>query len=203
MDFCLPSRLRPGLFARKPWVAALGGLSIVACTSLTTAPAHAAESTRGPLYVEVSAGWGTIAYGCITTPTGACAAVDTQGAPRLSAEIGYHLNGRHEGPFVAARQTFLQWYIVANLSQAKVGWDFAFPAHGLELTVSPYAAAGLGYEDQGRPAMFAFGIGVEGKFFFWRGLYGYLVPLEVGAWLARRDPSWAQYQTGTGIGFAF
>src|SRR5439155_7026940 len=50
---------------------------------------------------------------------------------------------------------------------------------------APYGVAGGLYPfTQGAEAAFIFGVGVEGRFFFWQGLYAMARPVEIGAIIA-------------------
>lgn len=168
----------------------------------SAAPRFAARSTRGPLYVQVS----PAGYGHSASARGFCGGQGCGGWPgwRPELEVGYHLMQRYDGPVVAVRQAFMFTAGPANVGGATVGrlgWDFAFPLRSFEIVASPYTGAGVGYAlADGAVGFQANFFGVDAKFFFSRGLYAFLKPLELG--MQCFEKCWFQYVFGAGVGLA-
>src|SRR5581483_9380925 len=173
-----------------------------------TADAFPYQSTRGPFYLQ-----GTpLGYSHSASARGYCGGAGCGGWPSFRPEIefGMHFSGRHDGIVLALRQAFLFTIGPDNVGGTTVlraGYDLAIPIKQFEVTVAPYTAAGIGYGfgDGGSiGAQFGF-FGVDGKFFFKNGLYGYLRPFELGmqCFHAPSTQCWFQYVFAAGVGFAF
>ncbi len=174
---------------------------------LFASSADAADSTRGPWYVQASPiglATFTIADVCTHDPirgdicTGGGSAITY----RATVEFGYHFSGRHDGFVLGLRQSFLLGSAVAGVSQVRAGWDITIPIKDYELTIAPYGVVGVAYLFTGSSPSFTFGAGVEGKFFFLKGLYAFLQPAELSGLVAGRITG-LSYQAGAGMGYAF
>lgn len=155
-------------------------------------------STKGPFYVQATPLGVGLASFCAGGPFGGCA---TGGAYHLDFEVGMHFLGHHDGPVAGLRQAFYIAGASIGTTQARLGWDIAIPISDFELTIAPYGTFGIGYGFNGGDPLFAFGIGAEGKFFFWKGLYGFFRPFEGGALIGNASGFLANFLVA-GIGFA-
>lgn len=180
-------------------------LSIAALSAVGTLAvandAHALEpSTRDPAYVQGS----PLGFGFVGACGGFGCAIG--GAFHVDVEVGYHFMGHHEGFVLGGRQSFYLSGGSFGSTQARLGWDIAIPISDgkYEVTIAPYATLGVAYAMYSPvqdPAFFAFGIGVEGKFFFYEGAYAFFRPFEGGA--AIGAASFFLGNFGAGIGYAF
>lgn len=179
---------------------------------LLVTTADAADSAHGPLYVQASPlGVGILFYpgtDVINPITGQ--PMSTGGgsvaAYRVDAEVGYHFSGRHDGFVAAVRQAFYLRDGSIGTTTLRLGWDIALPLGdgGLELTVAPYAHAGVGYAFSGGDPFFHFGFGADGRLFFARdlGLYAFVRPIEV-SFLVNGGTTLPAVSFGAGAGWAF
>lgn len=154
------------------------------------------QSTRGPFYVQSS----PLGVGMMGV-CGAFIGCATSGAYHLDFEVGMHFSGHHDGPVAGLRQSFYIAGGSAGTTQARLGWDIAIPIKDFELTIAPYGTFGVFYGFSGGDPAFAFGIGAEGKFFFWKGLYAFFRPFEGGAAIGSSGAFLANF-AAAGIGFA-
>jgi len=141
---------------RASAVALLASIASLALPS----PARAAESGRGPGYVEAHLLGGTLAFGSadLGVPVaGAGFVIEVHG--------GYHLSGRHDGFVIGATQKFAFRAGAAGASLVRLGYDVAIPIGRRELTIAPFAFGGVAYELAGGAPGAHLGIGVEGRFF--------------------------------------
>jgi hypothetical protein len=192
---------------------------------LCSSHADAADSTRGPWYVQVSpvgvAYLNTCQSGLLfyQGPVGSSQTGCGPGlAYRVDVEAGYHFNHRGDGFTVGLRQAFyFAGAFTTNvpaaydqndyprggsggISQARLGYDIAVPIKDFELTLAPYVVAGATYSFEGRtnPAA-ALGVGLDVRFFFTKVVYMFLRPGEVGGFIL----GGVTYQGGAGVGFGF
>ena len=103
--------------------------------------AKAAESGRGPAYVEL------LPLGVVVVENG--------GGYELELHGGYHFSGRHDGFVAGLTQKLAMGAGFATL--ARVGYDFAVPIGRRELTIAPYGFAGAIYNDKDAGAYFGGG----------------------------------------------
>lgn len=193
---------------------AVASLTAVSGLLLASSPARAADSTRGPFYVQgAPIGFATYAvadtcYHNSIIGADICSGGGSFYAYRAAVEFGYHFSGRGDGFVLGVRQSFWLSGGSAGVSQARLGWDIAIPIKDFELTIAPYGVAGIAYGFSGGSPSFAFGVGVEGKFFFMKpdssakGLYAFAQPVELGG-VAAGGLSGFVYTAGAGIGYAF
>jgi hypothetical protein len=180
---------------------AVASLSVLGTLAVTN-EAHALEpSTRGPLYFQSSPlGIGFFGVCANAGPFGNVCSVG--GTYHVDLEAGYHFMGHHEGFVAGLRQSFYLSGGSAGTTQARLGWDIAIPLKDgqFEITIAPYTTLGVFYPFGGGNAGFAFGIGVEGKFFFYEGLYAFFRPFEGGAVISSSSAFLGNF--GAGIGYA-
>ncbi|CAN5482229.1 hypothetical protein BH09MYX1_BH09MYX1_36250 [soil metagenome] len=126
-------------------------------------------------------------------------------AYKVDAEVGFHVSGRHDGFVLAVRQAFYVRDGTLGTTSLRLGWDIpiAIGDHGLELTIAPYAQAGIGYAFSGGDPNFHFGFGVDGRLFFEKslGLYAFVRPVEVSFFV--NDGTLPAVSFGAGAGYAF
>ena len=160
-----------------------------------------APSTRGPFYVQGKVlGVGLAARSGFGT-------VGTISTYHVDVEFGWHFpEQKHQAFAIGVRQAF---YIAdpgaAGATMARFGYDLPFDIgdERYELTIAPYGILGGLYPfAQGAEAAFIFGAGLEGRFFFWKGLYAMARPVEIGA-IVNGTGAAFQYNGGVGIGYAF
>lgn len=140
---------------------------------------------------------------------GACAALY-----HFDFELGGHFSNddkekgtRHYGWVVAVRQSFGQAAGTIARTQARVGYDFGVPIgerHQLELTLGLYAAEGFAFVSSSGGSAFATAtsLGIEGKFFFFKGLYALFRPLDAGVIAADNVSAFVGTFLATGIGWS-
>jgi hypothetical protein len=169
-----------------------------------TSHADALEpSTRGPFYVQGS----PLGVGFLGEPSFGRFGGGVGGAWHADVEFGYHFMGHHDGIVLGVRQTFYVSGGSAGTTQARVGWDIAIPIKQMELVIAPYGTLGIGYFFNGGDPAFAFGFGVEGKFFFFpqdhaaSGFYAFFRPFEGGALVS--SYSFFLGNLAAGAGYAF
>jgi hypothetical protein len=195
----------------------LASLAAISGLLFASTPAHAADSTRGPFYVQASPiGAATITYAQVCFHSSLinqdiCGSGGSGGAYRAAVEFGYHFSGRHDGFALGVRQTFLINGGSLGITQARLGWDIPIPIKDFELVIAPYGVIGVAYafSNNGNGSVgVAFGAGVEGRFFFMKsdasakGLYAFAQPIEVGGMVAGPFGGFT-YMAGLGIGYAF
>jgi len=181
-----------------------------ALAAVAVAPsARAADSTRGPWYVDVSpAGFGLLTTclnnqivvnnGIPSSPTNTVCG--TGSAYRADIEGGYHFSKRHDGFTLGIRQVLYVAGGVAGSSLVRFGYDIAVPIKDFELTIAPFVNAGVAYNMVTDGAVvFAFAGGIDVKFFITKAFYLFARPAELGAWI----PGGFVYQAGIGAGLAF
>jgi hypothetical protein len=183
-------------------LAAVAAVTALPMLTMTSRAEALEPSTRGPFYAQLK----PLGVGF----SGVCAGIfgcSVGGSYHLDAEFGYHFMGHHDGFVAAVRQSFYLSGGSAGTTQARLGWDIAIPISNFELTIAPYATLGIFYGFSGGDPAFAFGIGVEGKFFFLPadhaagGLYAFFRPFEGGAGIS--SASFFLANLGAGIGYAF
>lgn len=175
-------------------------VSLVLVSSNALASFALAPSQKGPFYVQ-----GTV-LGVGLVSRSAFGSVGTASAYHTDVEFGWHFpEQKHQAFVIAVRQAF---YLVdpgsAGATLGRIGYDLPFDIgdERFELTLAPYGVFGALYPfSQGDPA-FIFGGGLEGKFFFWKGLYALARPVEIGAIVTSGGAAF-QYNGGVGIGYAF
>ncbi len=161
--------------------------------------AKAADSTKGPLYIQ----------GAVLGYSYGLADGLGFGAYRIDVEFGGHFTGRHDGFVLAGRQVFyLGFGGSIGATVARIGYDIPIVIKDgkFEVTIAPYGLAGIGYGLCGNcyGAAFTFGAGVEGRFFPMQanGFYAFLRPFEL-AFFAGQGPILTTISPGAGVGFAF
>jgi hypothetical protein len=166
------------------------------------APAHALEeSTRRPFYVQGIVGsvgvWADFP--------------ETSGVywhPEF--EFGYHFSGRHDGFVLGIRQGFDVGHMAVGETLLRAGYDLAIPLRNgrFEITIAPFATVGLDYFFDGPRTGAHFSLGLDGKLFFYQGLYLLVRPVElaIGDFV---DPPFLyknvffNFDVGVGLGIAF
>lgn len=134
-------------------------LSSIAALALPSL-AEAAESLRGPGYIEGHVLGGALAFGSFEgiSISGASFATEIHG--------GYHLSGRHDGFVLGATQKLSLGAGTAGATLARLGYDVAIPVGRREITIAPFGFLGAYYGISGGADPGAhFGFGVEGRFF--------------------------------------
>ncbi len=175
------------------------------CITLFAANASAsfqlAPSQKGPGYVQ-----GTFLGFGLAARAGVSGNIGTVSTYHLDVEFGWHFpEQKHQAFVVGVRQAF---YIVdpgaAGATLARFGYDLPFDINDerFELTLAPYGILGGLYPLGQGDGAFIFGVGIEGKFFFWKGLYALARPAEIGAIITGGGAAF-QYNGGLGIGYAF
>jgi hypothetical protein len=159
-----------------------------------------APSTKGPFYIQGK----VIGFG-LAARSG-FGSVGTFGTYHMDVEFGWHFpEQKHQAFAIGVRQAFyLNDQVVFGATMARFGYDLPFDINDerFELTLAPYGVAGALYPFSGGEAAFIFGVGIEGRFFFWQGLYAMARPVEIGA-LVNGNGGAFQYNGGLGIGYAF
>ena len=140
----------------------------LAIAALLVAPATAvaAESGRGPAYVEAHLVGAAILFSSIDSGFANVPPVTTT-AGRYPVELhgGYHFSGRHDGFVVGGTQKFFLGGGSAGASLLRAGYDFAIPIGRREITIAPHAFGGALYPlSEGDTAAYL-GFGVEGRLF--------------------------------------
>ena len=188
-------------------LAAVAAVTALPMLTMTSRADALEPSTRGPFYAQLSPlGVGFFGVPGVSTPLGNFGG-GVSGSYHLDAEFGYHFMGHHDGIVAALRQSFYFSGGSAGTTQARVGWDIAIPISQMELTIAPYATLGIFYGFSGGDPMFAFGIGVEGKLFFFpqehaaSGFYAFFRPFEGGAAIGSASAFLGNF--GAGAGYAF
>jgi hypothetical protein len=156
---------------------------------LLASSAHALpESTRGPFYGQSALGFAAFDGGTIWF--------------RPDLEFGWHPSGRSDGFALGLRQVlFTTAPEVMGATLLRLGYDIAIPIKDgkFEVTVAPFGVFGAGY-GMGTGA-FNFSIGVEGRFYFWQGMYGFFRPFSLGGMV--RDGGYWVFDGGLGVGYSF
>ena len=159
--------------------------------------AHAADSTKGPFYVQAGVlgygfrGGGALWYG---------------GAYHLDVEFGYHFSGRHDGFVLAGRQSFYLSPGGLGASDLRIGYDVPIVLSDgkYELTIAPYGLVGVAYALRGGlGTQFHVGGGAEVRFFPMQsnGFYVFARPIEVTYYAG--GLSFWNFSPSAGVGFAF
>lgn len=189
---------------RKTWIAAPIALAALAWTT-TSSDAHAMDdSTRSPFYVQ-----GTLGAFSIWTEL---PAVGTQAYWHPDIEFGYHFTGRHDGFVLGIRQAFDigRDHYAQGQTLIRGGYDLAFPLRNgrFEITIAPFATFGLNYFFDGPNAGIHASVGLEGKVFFFKGVYLLVRPIELAMGEFVNLGPFAKnvyfnMNAGIGAGFAF
>lgn len=121
--------------------------------------AHAAESERGPAYVQAHVLGVQLAFGSANgiSQTGVQFPLELHG--------GYHVSGRHDGFVIGATQKFAFANGSIGATVLRLGYDLAIPLGRRELTIAPYGFGGIAYPFSAGDPGAHFGFGVEGRFF--------------------------------------
>ncbi len=127
--------------------------------ALASPNAHATESTRGPGYVQ-----GNI-LGFAMVGASAGGFTGTSGGFPIDFQAGYHFSGRHDGFVLGGVQKFFFASGTTGATAARGGWDIPIAIKDMELTIAPYALAGILYGFSGGDPRAYFGPGVEARFF--------------------------------------
>jgi hypothetical protein len=128
---------------------------------------------------------------------------------RPDLEFGYHFSGRHDGIVLGLRQAFIVTAVgvsgdVGATTALRYGYDIPISIGDFEITVAPYGTLGLGYVFHGPTAGLEMSWGIDGKFFFWRELYAFARPFEMGFQCFHDTGICALGMVfGAGVGFAF
>jgi hypothetical protein len=180
---------------------AFGTLALVLVTSHASA---LEESTRRPFYVQ-----GTVAS--VALWTGFVAGDQAYWHPDV--EFGVHFTGRHDGVVVGIRQAFdvgsAQWSLGETMLRG--GYDIALPLRNgrFEITLAPFATFGVDYTlYRNLNAGVRVSLGIEGKLFFFQGLYLLLRPVElsIGEFVnlgPLQKNVYFNFNAGLGAGYAF
>ncbi len=162
------------------------------------------ESTRSPFYVQ-----GVVASFALQTDS------RSTGFYHADVEFGWHTTMRHDGFVIGIRQGFDVADCSLGETVLRAGYDIALPIHygRFELTVAPYGVVGFDYAF---PCGFGvgvitgprLGVGVDVKFFFYKGLYLLGRPFETdladyAASPFPYAPARFYFSAGLGLGFAF
>lgn len=197
----MPYRMRNLLFVS----------SIVFASLLHVTTADAADSAHGPVHVQASPlGVGILFYPGTTVSNPITGTTTVGGgsvaAYRVDAEVGFHFTGRHDGFALGVRQAFYFRNGTIGTTTLRLGWDIPIPIGdgGLELTIAPYAHAGVAYSFEGGDPLFHFGFGADGRLFFARelGLYAFVRPVEL-SFLVNSATTLPAVSFGAGAGWAF
>jgi len=193
----------------------VASLAAISGLLFASTPAHAADSTHGPWYVQGSVGFATysISPTCTHSPIfgDLCLGGGSFGAFRGTAEGGYHFSGRADGFVLGLRQTIFASGGSMGITQVRLGWDIPIPIKDFELIIAPYGVGGVAYvfSSGGNGSVgVALAAGVEGKFFFMKpdssakGLFAFLQPVEIGGLFAGPFGG-ITYTAGAGMGYAF
>lgn len=115
----------------------------------------AADSDRGPFYVQAHVVGGTISF------------VDPMVGISFPIELhaGYHFSGRHDGFVVGLTQRIGFGSGAYGMTLARLGWDIPIQAGRVELTIAPYLFGGAFYPFGGGDAGAHFGAGTELRIF--------------------------------------
>jgi len=171
---------------------------------LVTARANALEeSTRGPFYVQGTVGSFAVWAGFPAFTSGVYWHPDV--------EFGYHFSGRHDGFVLGIRQGFDVGNASIGETSLRAGYDLAIPLRNgrFEITIAPYGTIGLDYFFDGPRAGVRFSVGVEGKLFFYRGLFLLVRPIELSVGEFVNPPVFYNknvffnLNAGVGLGYAF
>ena len=177
-------------------------LTLAALAVPGAASADLAESTRGPLYVQ---GAFPLALGYGHAFTGAGSAGFSNWKPDM--EFGAHFTGRHDGFVLGLRQEFHIMELpnaAGATTVVKLGYDIPIPVSDFEITIGPYGTFGVNYIFDGPHAGIHATGGIDGKFFFYEGLYAFARPFEMGFQCLHDVGNCALWmEFGAGIGFAF
>lgn len=138
----------------------IAAVTLLVSTAALASPSEAAESDRGPAYVEAHVLGGMVGVGD-TTAGGGWAG----GAFALELHGGYHLSGRHDGFVVGLTQKLAVGGGALGATLARLGWDFAIPIKRRELTIAPYGFGGALYAFDGGGVAAHIGAGIEARFF--------------------------------------
>lgn len=171
------------------------------CSTNADASFQLAPSQHGPFYVQ-----GTVLGFGLAARSGPTGALGTANAYHLDVEFGWHFpEQKHQAFVIAVRQAFyLGDPFSAGASHFRIGYDLPFDIGDdrYELILAPYGIVGVLYPFSQPDPAFVFGGGLEGKFFFWKGLYALARPVEIGAIVTGGGAAF-QYNGGVGMGYAF
>lgn len=175
---------------------------------LAAATARADDSTRGPAYLQGSVG---ISYWDFPDFVLGQGYSWTGFDP--SFEFGFHFSGRHDGLVLGIRQSFSitqfggNGFIgghAAGTTAARGGYDIAFKAGAMEITLAPFATIGAGYVFDGPHAGLNMTGGLDVKLFLVKGFYVFARPAELGFQCLHDSGKCAfVYLAAAGAGFAF
>lgn len=159
--------------------------------------AHAADSAKGPFYVQA---------GVLGFSFRGGGAQWIGGAYKLDVEFGYHFSGRHDGFVLAGRQSFYMGGGALGTTDLRIGYDIPIPLKDgkYELTIAPYGLVGVGYALRGGLGTdLHLGAGVEGRFFPMQsnGFYVFARPVELTFFVG--SLSFWTISPSAGVGIAF
>jgi hypothetical protein len=158
------------------------------------------DSTRGPFYVQGTVPLGLNYWNFVSGGVG-------HAAWRPDVEFGAHFSGRHDGFVLGLRQAFLVTAVPGSAgatTQLRYGYDIPIGLGDFELNIAPFGTFGLGYIFDGPHGGIDMSWGVDGKFFFKKGLYAFARPFEMGFQCAHDSGDCALAMVfGAGVGFAF
>ena len=181
----------------------VAGAALIAALALPgTARADLAESTRGPMYVQGTFPLG-LGYGHTFSGYGSGGFSNW----KPDVEFGIHFSGRHDGFVLGFRQEFHLMEVPNSAGAStllKFGYDIPIPVGDFEINIGPYGIFGINYLFDGPHAGIRATAGVDGKFFFLKGLYAFARPFEMGfhCWHDFGQCAlWMEF--GAGIGYAF
>lgn len=177
---------------------------------LVARDAAADDSKRGAFYVQGSPlGVGVAFYpgADYTDPVTGQTVSGGGGASaayRIDVEAGYHFSGRHDGFALGLRQAFYFSGGSLGSTTIRAGYDIPLAiGENMELTIAPFAHAGIGYAFAGGDPFFHWGVGADGRLFFLKdlGLYAFLRPIEFSMFI--NSAVIPAISFGAGMGFAF
>lgn len=136
----------------------LAALATLAAAIVSLGPvreAQAAESERGPAYVQAHVLGAQLAFA--SAGSGAAFPIELHG--------GYHVSGRHDGFVIGATQKLVFGNGTGGATLLRLGYDIPIPIGRRELTIAPYGFGGVAYAFAGGDPGAHFGLGVEARFF--------------------------------------
>ncbi len=180
----------------------LAGALLTLGVAITSRNASALEeSTRRPFYVQ-----GTVASFAVWTDLPLTSGVYWH----PDVEFGVHFTGRHDGVVLGIRQAFDVGHAPLGETLLRGGYDIALPLRNgrYELTIAPFGTFGANYLFDGPHAGVHFSIGIEGKLFFYEGLFLLVRPIELAIGEFVTPPFLYKnvvfnLNAGVGLGFAF
>ncbi len=127
----------------------------IAALTFAARQAAAADSERGPFYVQAHVAGASVAF--VDPVIGLSFPLELHG--------GYHFSGRHDGFVVGLTQRIGFGSGVYGMTLARIGWDIPIPVGRAELTIAPYVFGGAFYPFGDGDAGAHFGAGGELRIF--------------------------------------